>query len=61
MIINNFLYQDQLEFFLQVCLYVQYDESSACGIKLESTSTWNKVFRVKTNAGISIYKLDRWD
>ncbi|WP_160675949.1 hypothetical protein [Clostridium sp. C8-1-8] len=38
-----------------------YEESSACGIKLEYGSSWNATFRVTTNAGTAIYKLDRWD
>lgn len=38
-----------------------YDEASACGIKLEYGSNWDAMFRVTTNAGTGIYKLDRWD
>ncbi|MGL4774014.1 MAG: hypothetical protein ACRC2K_10645 [Clostridium sp.] len=38
-----------------------YENSTACGIKLEHGSTWNATFRVTTKTGIFIYKLDRWD
>jgi len=38
-----------------------YDNSSACGIKLEYGASWDVVFRVTTNTGTATYKLDRWD
>ncbi|MFD3447143.1 hypothetical protein ACFDTO_21330 [Microbacteriaceae bacterium 4G12] len=38
-----------------------YDEASACGIKLEYGQNWDAMFRVTTNTGTVIYKLDRWD
>lgn len=38
-----------------------YDNSSACGIKLEHGSSWDAIFRVTTNTGTAVYKLDRWD
>lgn len=38
-----------------------YEEASACGIKLEYRSNWDAMFRVTTNTGTVIYRLDRWD
>lgn len=38
-----------------------YEESSACGIRLEYGSSCDIKIRVKTNVGTAIYKLDRWD
>lgn len=38
-----------------------YEEASACGIRLQYGSNWDSVFRVTTNTGTVLYKLDRWD
>lgn len=38
-----------------------YDNASACGIKLEYGNSWDALFRVTTNTGTATYKLDRWD
>lgn len=38
-----------------------YDNASACGIKLEYGNSWDALFRVTTNAGTATYRLDRWD
>lgn len=38
-----------------------YEEASACGIRLQYGSNWDATFRVKTNTGTAVYKLDRWD
>lgn len=38
-----------------------YDEASACGLLLQSSSdSWKCVLHVTTDVGVSIYKLDRW-
>ena len=38
-----------------------YEGASACGIRLQYGSNFNNSFRVTTNTGTAIYKLDRWD
>lgn len=41
-----------------------YDSASACGLRLEGGSgrNWNdEIFRVTTQYGTTLYKLDRWD
>lgn len=38
-----------------------YEESSACGIRLEGHANWSARFRVLTDVGATIYELDRWD
>lgn len=41
-----------------------YDSASACGLRLEGNNsrTWNnEIFRVTTQYGTTLYKLDRWD
>ncbi len=38
-----------------------YDDASACGIRLQHGSNFNATFRVKTDTGMVVYKLDRWD
>ena len=38
-----------------------YDEASACGLRLQYAMSWDAVFRVKTDTGVFMYKLDRWD
>lgn len=39
-----------------------YEEASACGIRLQGNDMyWNHTFRVTTDVGVTIYKLDRWD
>lgn len=38
-----------------------YDEASACGIRLQAGSTWSADFRVTSDLGKSVYRLDRWD
>lgn len=38
-----------------------YDKSSACGIKLQGGSEWSEVFKVISDTGTAIYKIDRWD
>lgn len=38
-----------------------YDNASACGIKLEYGAAWDAEFRITTNTGTATYKLDRWD
>ena len=37
------------------------DEASACGVRLQKGLNWNAQFRVTTDIGTTIYKLDRWD
>lgn len=37
------------------------DEASACGVRLQKGLNWNARFRVTTDIGTTIYKLDRWD
>lgn len=38
------------------------EAASACGIRLQGNDTgWNHTFRVTTDLGVTIYKLDRWD
>lgn len=37
------------------------DEASACGVRLQKGLNWNTRFRVTTDIGTTIYKLDRWD
>ena len=37
------------------------DEASACGVRLQKGLNWNAWFRVTTDIGTTIYKLDRWD
>jgi hypothetical protein len=50
-----------IEAYSKSAIIEDYDNSSACGIKLEYGNSWDAVFRVTTNAGTAIYKLDRWD
>lgn len=38
-----------------------YDEASACGIRLQGGGRWNARFRVTTDLGTTVYRLDRWD
>jgi hypothetical protein len=40
-----------------------YEEASACGLRMQGggNNNWNIKLRVKTNAGVSLYKIDRWD
>lgn len=39
-----------------------YEDASACGIRLDGNGqSWNHTFRVTTDLGVTIYKLDRWD
>ena len=39
-----------------------YDESTACGIRLQAGNKfWDYKFRVTTDLGVTEYKLDRWD
>lgn len=38
-----------------------YDEADACGIRLQSGRSWDHVFRVTTDTGVTEYRLDRWD
>jgi len=38
-----------------------YEDASACGIRLQKGHDWNAVFRVTTNTGTMLYKIDRWD
>lgn len=39
-----------------------FDEASACGIRLQGNAKWwDYRFRVTTDVGTTIYKLDRWD
>lgn len=42
-----------------------YEDASACGIRLKkdnsSLSRWNAKFKVTTETGQTIYRLDRWD
>lgn len=38
-----------------------YDESSACGLRLQHGVEWDAMFRVTTSTGTALYKLDRWD
>ena len=38
-----------------------YSNSSACGIKLQSGSEWDEIFKVITDTGTVLYKIDRWD
>lgn len=39
-----------------------YGEASACGVRLQANlHSWNHTFRVTTDLGVTIYKLDRWD
>ncbi len=38
-----------------------YSDSSACGIRLQSGSEWNEIFKVTTDIGTVLYKIDRWD
>lgn len=42
-----------------------YEDASACGIRLQkdnsSLSRWNAKFKVTTETGQTIYRLDRWD
>lgn len=39
-----------------------YDEASACGIRLQGNAKWwDYQFRVTTDVGTTVYKLDRWD
>ena len=37
------------------------DEASACGIRLQKGSSWKARFRVTTDIGTTIYRLERWD
>lgn len=37
------------------------DEASACGVRLQKGMNWDARFRVTTDIGTTIYKLDRWD
>ncbi|MGH1263470.1 hypothetical protein ACQVWE_14295 [Bacillus cereus] len=39
----------------------EYDEASACGVRLQYGGTWNAMVRVTTKTGTAVYKLDRWD
>jgi hypothetical protein len=40
-----------------------YEEASACGLRMQygNNNDWNLKLRVKTSAGVSLYKIDRWD
>lgn len=38
-----------------------FNESSACGVRLQEGNTWDAVLRVTTELGVTKYKLDRWD
>ncbi|MEX3713511.1 hypothetical protein ABFV99_14000 [Cytobacillus horneckiae] len=38
-----------------------FEDASACGVRLQSGSSWDAMFRVTTKTGTAIYKLDRWD
>lgn len=35
--------------------------ATVCGIKLEDSSNWNEIFRVRTENGVIVYNLDRLD
>lgn len=37
------------------------DEASACGVRLQKGLNWDARFRVTTDIGTTVYKLDRWD
>lgn len=50
-----------IEAYSKTATIEDYDNASACGIKLEYGANWDAIFRVTTNTGIAIYKLDRWD
>lgn len=39
-----------------------YEEANACGVRLQAgVERWDHTFRVTTDLGVTIYKLDRWD
>ena len=38
-----------------------YEDSTACGIRLQGGQTWDATVQVKTAVGTAVYKLDRWD
>jgi len=50
-----------IEAYSQDATLENYEEASACGIKLEYGQNWDAMFRVTTNVGTATYKLDRWD
>ena len=37
------------------------NKATACGLRLQAGQKWNACFRVTTDAGESLYRLDRWD
>lgn len=50
-----------IEAYSKSALIEDYDNSSACGIKLEYGNNFDAIFRVTNSTGAVVYKLDRWD
>ena len=51
-----------IEAYSRTAVIESYDEASACGIRCQANSKlWNYTFRVTTDLGTTMYKLDRWD